>query len=72
MRNCPLFFQPAWEYLLFDNRMNQARTRLVSRFVSGVPEQIEFENTERSNKFVPIVTPIRRDYGRNIRLQTRV
>jgi len=49
IKNCLLFFQPAWEYLLFDNRMNQARTRLVSQFVSGVPEQIEFENTERFN-----------------------
>jgi hypothetical protein len=34
--NCLLFFQLAWEYLLFDNRVKQARTRLVSRFLVRV------------------------------------
>jgi len=35
LSDCLLFFQPAWEYLLFDNRMIQARTRLVFGFCSG-------------------------------------
>jgi hypothetical protein len=30
-------FQLAWEYLLFDNRMKQARTRLVTVCAPGVP-----------------------------------
>jgi hypothetical protein len=32
---CLYPFQLAWEYLLFDNRMKQARTRLVFGFCSG-------------------------------------
>jgi len=34
--DCLLSFQLAWEYLLFDNRVKQARTRLVSRFLVRV------------------------------------
>jgi hypothetical protein len=34
--DCLLFFQLAWEYLLFDNRVKQARTRLVSRLLVRV------------------------------------
>jgi hypothetical protein len=33
--DCLLFFLPAREYLLFDNSMNQARTRLVFGFWAG-------------------------------------
>jgi hypothetical protein len=63
--DCLPTFQLAWEYLLFDNRVKQARTRLVSALIPGVPGWMPFESlfpacrgeVQKSSdeQFVPIV-----------------